>query len=132
MMKLFNTASVLFGLVGGFICQALGGWDVILKALVALVVLDYATGVLKALSTKTLSSAVGFKGLIKKTVIFIVVATAVIIQSVIGEAVPLREITIIFFLCNEGISLLENAAEFVPIPEKLKEALIQLRERDVE
>ena len=132
MMKLFNTASVVFGLVGGFICQALGGWDVILKALVALVILDYVTGVLKALSTKTLSSAVGFKGLIKKTVIFIVVATAVIIQSVIGEAVPLREITIIFFLCNEGISLLENAAEFVPIPEKLKEALIQLRERDVE
>ena len=131
-MKLFNTASIMFGLVGGFICQALGGWDVILKALVALVILDYVTGVLKALSTKTLSSAVGFKGLIKKTVIFIVVATAVIIQSVIGEAVPLREITIIFFLCNEGISLLENAAEFVPIPEKLKEALIQLRERDVE
>lgn len=131
-MKLFNTASVVFGLVGGFICQALGGWDVILKALVALVILDYVTGVLKALSTKTLSSAVGFKGLIKKTVIFIVVATAVIIQSVIGEAVPLREITIIFFLCNEGISLLENAAEFVPIPEKLKDALIQLRERDVE
>lgn len=129
MMKLFNTASVVFGLVGGFICQALGGWDVILKALVALVVLDYITGVLKALSTKTLSSAVGFKGLIKKTVIFIVVATAVIIQSVIGEAVPLREITIIFFLCNEGISLLENAAEFVPIPEKLKDALIQLREK---
>ena len=133
MMKLFNTASVVFGLVGGFICQALGGWDVILKALVALVILDYVTGVLKALSTKTLSSAVGFKGLIKKTVIFIVVATAVIIQSVIGEAVPLREITIIFFLCNEGISLLENAAEFVPIPEKLKDALIQLREKsDVE
>ena len=131
-MKLFNTASIMFGLVGGFICQALGGWDVILKALVALVILDYVTGVLKALSTKTLSSAVGFKGLIKKTVIFIVVATAVIIQTVIGEAVPLREITIIFFLCNEGISLLENAAEFVPIPEKLKEALIQLRERDVE
>ena len=133
MMKLFNTASVVFGLVGGFVCQALGGWDVILKALVALVILDYVTGVLKALSTKTLSSAVGFKGLIKKTVIFIVVATAVIIQSVIGEAVPLREITIIFFLCNEGISLLENAAEFVPIPEKLKDALIQLREKsDVE
>ena len=132
-MKLFNTASVVFGLVGGFICQALGGWDVILKALVALVILDYVTGVLKALSTKTLSSAVGFKGLIKKTVIFIVVATAVIIQSVIGKAVPLREITIIFFLCNEGISLLENAAEFVPIPEKLRETLIQLREKsDVE
>lgn len=128
-MKLFNTASIIFGLVGGFICKSLGGWDVIIKALVALVVLDYVTGVLKALSTKTLSSAVGFKGLIKKTVIFIVVATAVIIQSVIGEAVPLREITIIFFLCNEGISLLENAAEFVPIPEKLKDALIQLREK---
>ena len=129
MVKLFNWFSVVGGLVGGFLSQYLGGYDVILKALIALVVLDYATGVLKAIYTKTLSSSIGFKGLIRKIVIFIVIATAVIIQTVIGDAIPLREIVIIFFVCNEGISLLENASEFVPIPDKLRETLIQLREK---
>ena len=130
MGKFFNQLSIVGGIVGGFFCKLLGGWDAILSALVALVILDYITGVLKAIVTKTLSSSVGFKGLIKKVVIFIVVATAVVIQSVVGDAVPLREIVIVFFLCNEGISLLENASEFVPIPEKLKETLIQLRDKE--
>lgn len=130
MGKFFNQLSIVGGIVGGFFCKLLGGWDTILSALVALVILDYITGVLKAIVTKTLSSTVGFKGLIKKVVIFIVVATAVVIQSVVGDAVPLREIVIVFFLCNEGISLLENASEFVPIPEKLKETLIQLRDKE--
>lgn len=128
--KMFNGISIVGGIVGGFLCQWLGGWDVILKALIALVILDYVTGVLKAITNKTLSSQIGFKGLIRKIVIFIVVATAVIIQTVVGDAIPLREVTIIFFLCNEGISLLENASEFVPIPDKLKDTLIQLREKD--
>jgi toxin secretion/phage lysis holin len=127
-VKLFNGFSVAVGVAGGFLCQLLGGWDVMLKALVALVILDYVTGVLKGIYTKTLSSEIGFKGLIRKIVIFIVVATAVIVQSIVGDSIPLREIVIIFFVCNEGISLLENASEFVPIPEKLKETLIQLRE----
>ena len=129
-LKVFNWFSIVGGIAGGFLCQWLGGWDVILKALVTLVILDYVTGVLKAIATNTLSSAIGFKGLIRKIVIFIVVATAVIVQSVIGNAIPLREIVIIFFVCNEGISLLENASEFVPIPQKLKETLIQLREKN--
>lgn len=126
--KIFNVLSIAVGIVGGFLSQFLGGWDFIVKALIALVVLDYATGVLKAIYKKTLSSAVGFKGLIRKIIIFIVVGVAVIIQGVLGDAIPLREIVIIFFICNEAISLLENASEFVPIPEKLKEALIQLRD----
>ena len=126
--KWFNTVSIVGGIVGGFLCQWLGGWDVIIKALFMLVVLDYVTGVLKAFYTKTLSSEVGFKGLIRKIVIFIVIATAVIIQMVVGNVIPLREVTITFFLCNEGISLLENASEFVPIPDKLKDTLIQLRD----
>ncbi|MBQ3513422.1 MAG: phage holin family protein [Lachnospiraceae bacterium] len=130
MGKFFNQLSIVGGIVGGFFCKLLGGWDTILSALIALVILDYITGVLKAIVTKSLSSSVGFKGLVKKVVIFIVVATAVVVQSVVGEAVPLREIVIVFFLCNEGISLLENASEFVPIPEKLKETLIQLRDKE--
>lgn len=132
MEKLFNNISIIGGIVGGFICQYLGGWDVILKALVALVVLDYVTGVLKAIYTKTLSSSIGFKGLIRKVTVFIVVATAYIVQCVIGDAIPLRDIVIIFFVCNEGISLLENASEFIPIPDKLKDTLIQLRDKNKE
>lgn len=127
--KVFNWFSIVGGVVGGFLCQYLGGWDVILKALVALVILDYVTGVLKAIKKKTLSSEIGFIGLLRKIVIFITVATAVIIQSVTGDAIPLREIVIIFFVCNEGISLLENASEFIPIPDKLKETLVQLRDK---
>lgn len=127
--KMFNGMSIAGGIVGGFLCQCLGGWDVILRGLVALVILDYITGLLKAIYTKTLSSEIGFRGLIRKIVIFVVIATAVIVQSVVGDSIPLREITIIFFLCNEAISLLENASEFVPIPERLKETLIQLRDK---
>lgn len=130
MDKLFNNVSIVGGIVGGFLCQFLGGWDVILKALVTLVILDYITGVLKAIYTKRLSSAIGFKGLIRKIIVFIVVATAFIVQHVIGDAIPLRDIVIIFFICNEGISLLENASEFIPVPEKLKETLIQLRDKN--
>lgn len=130
MGKFFNSWSVVGGIVGGFLCHWLGGWDTLLKALVALVILDYVTGVLKALYTKTLSSETGFKGLIKKIIVFIVVATAYTIQTVVGDAVPLRDIVIMFFVCNEGISLLENASEFVPIPQKLKDTLIQLRDKE--
>ena len=130
--KLFNNVSIVGGIVGGFLCQWLGGWDVTLKALVALVILDYITGILKGIYNKNLSSHIGFRGLIRKIIIFIVVATAVIIQSVVGDAIPLREIVIIFFVCNEGISLLENASEFIPIPERLKEVLIQLRDENDE
>ena len=54
------------------------------------------------------------------------------IQGVVGDAIPLREITIVFYICNEGISLLENASEFIPLPQKLKDTLIQLREKEEE
>ena len=129
MTKLFNWISIVGGVVGGFFARYLGGYDDILRVLVILVVLDYITGVLKAISTKTLSSSVGFKGLIKKILIFAVVATAVSVQIIVGDTVPLREIVIIFFICNEAISLLENASEFIPIPAQLREVLIQLREK---
>ena len=90
-------------------------------------VLDYVTGLLKSIYNKKLSSEVGFKGIIKKIIIFIFISTAYIVQCLLGNEVPLREITILFFIANEGISLIENASEFVPIPKKFKEVLIQLR-----
>lgn len=128
MERIFNMTSVISGIIGGVATYLLGGWDIMLKALVALVILDYITGVLKGIYTKTLSSEIGFKGLIKKIIVFMVVATACVISRILDNSIPLREITIIFFVSNEGISLLENASQLVPIPIKLKEVLIQLRE----
>ena len=130
MEKYFNNISIVFGLVGGFICSFLGGWDMLLKSIVILVILDYITGLLKSIYNKKLSSNTGFRGLIKKIIIFIVIATAYVIQGVLESVIPLREITIVFFICNEAISLLENASEFVPIPSKLKEVLVQLRDKE--
>ena len=132
MDKLFNWISVIGGVIGGFLAYWLGGWDTLLKTIVCLVVLDYITGWIKAILHKKLSSEIGFKGLLKKIVMFIVIAVAYAIQGLMGGTVPLREVVIMFYIANEALSLLENAAEFVPVPDKLKEILLQLRDRGVE
>lgn len=129
MEKYFNTVSILVGIVGGFICKHLGGFDMLLGVIITLVVLDYLTGILKAIYNKQLSSEVGYKGIIKKVFIFIVIATAYEIQKVVGNNIPLREMTLVFFISNEAISLLENASEFIPIPEQLRDVLVQLRDK---
>ena len=130
MDKLFNWFSMVFGLFGGILSYWLGGWDVLLKTIVFLAVTDYITGVIKGIYEKELSSETGFKGLLKKIVMFIVIAVAFSIQELIGNTIPLREVVIMFYICNEALSLLENAAVFVPIPDKLKDVLIQLRDKD--
>ncbi|WP_337814436.1 phage holin family protein [Intestinibacter sp.] len=128
MEKYFNIVSIISSLVGGFICKHLGGWDMLLCCIITLVVLDYLTGVLKAIYNKQLSSEIGFRGIIKKVFIFIVIAVAYEIQKVIGDSIALREMTLMFFIANEAISLLENVSEYIPIPEKLKGMLVQLRD----
>lgn len=130
MDKVFNWISIIFGMVGGFLTYWLGGWDVLLKTIVFLAVLDYITGMIKGIYTKTLSSETGFKGLLKKIVMFIVIAVSFVIQGLIGGNIPLREVVIMFYICNEALSLLENAALFTPIPDRLKEVLLQLRDKD--
>lgn len=129
-MKDFNQISIITGIVGGVIARFFGGWDALLRTIVFLAVLDYATGIIKGLYTKSLSSDIGFKGLLKKIVMFIVIAVAHSIQILLNDAVALREIVIMFYVCNEALSLLENAAMFVPVPDRLKEVLLQLREND--
>lgn len=132
MDKLFNWFSMVFGVIGGILSYWLGGWDVLLKTIVFLAVVDYITGVIKGIYTKQLSSETGFKGLLKKIVMFIVIAVSYSIQNLVGNTIPLREIVIMFYICNEALSLLENAAVFVPIPDKLRDVLIQLRDKDTE
>lgn len=137
MDKIFNSHSIILGVIGGLFTFLFGKLDIIFYTLVAFLILDYITGLIKAFYTKTVSSEIGKKGLLKKVMTLIIVAVAVLIHRLIAEIIPdlnapLREIVIMFYICNEGISILENASEFLPIPTKLKNTLAQLRERNDE
>ena len=129
MEKLFNDCSLCLGIIGGFLGWLLGGFDILLVTLIVLIILDYLSGVLTAISQKTLSSEVGLKGIIRKFVMLLVVAGMTAIQAALLPGLPLREMVIVFFISNEGISVLENAASLgIPFPEKLKSVLLQLRD----
>lgn len=131
MKEIWNWIQIAFTALGGFIGWFLGGMDGFLYALIAFAVIDYITGVLCAISDKTLSSEVGFKGICRKVLIFTMVGIGNILDIyVLGETGVLRTAVIFFYLSNEGVSLLENAAHLgLPIPEKLKEVLEQLHNR---
>ena len=130
MEKIFNITSVVVGVGGGLLSFIFGGLDVLIYALLGLTIIDFITGLIKAVYTKTLSSEICFKGLLKKITIYLVVATAVIVNNVIGGNIPIREVVITFFICNEGLSLLENVAVMTPVPEQLKNVLLQLRDKN--
>jgi len=117
--------------IGGWIGWFLGGADGFLYALIAFVVIDYITGVMCAVVDKKLSSAVGFKGIFKKVLIFALVGIGHILDTqVIGSGSVLRTAVIFFYISNEGVSLVENAAYLgLPIPKKLKAVLEQLHDR---
>ena len=131
MKVLWNTAQVFFAAIGGWLGYFLGGCDGLLIALVVFVAVDYITGVMCAVSDKKLSSEVGFKGICRKVLIFLLVGIANIVDvQVIGTGSVLRTAVIFFYLSNEGVSLLENAAHLgLPVPEKMKDILAQLHDR---
>ena len=131
-MKEFWTAiQVVFAGIGGWLGWFLGGCDGLLYALLAFVVIDYITGIMCAVVDKKLSSEVGFKGIFKKVLIFALVGMGHILDTrIIGAGSVLRTAVIFFYLSNEGVSLLENAAYLgLPIPQKLKSVLKQLHDR---
>lgn len=128
MEKYFNSISMVFGLIGGVVVSFLGGMDTILHVIMFLVIADYLTGIAKGIKLKNLSSAIGFAGLMKKVMIFVVIAVAVELEKLTGNSIPLREVVIMFYIANEGISLLENISEFLPLPEKLKQYFLQIRD----
>jgi len=128
MLKYFNGLSIGVGVVVGMIAKMLGGWDLFLKALLLAIILDYITGLLKGLYTKKLSSEIGYRGFIKKVTILIMVAAAQVVNVVLAPQLAIREIVITFFLCNELLSLIENAAVMdMKIPAVLKDILIKQR-----
>lgn len=131
MDKLFNWVSVSTAVVGGTFGILFGGFDKMLIALLIIMAVDYITGVIKAIYNKKLSSEIGFKGLLKKTVILAVVVLSNTLQELTGGEIEIRSVVIMFYIANEGISILENvAAVSDAIPPGLKEVLLQLRDRD--
>lgn len=131
MKEFWNTIQLIFTAIGGWLGYFLGGCDGLLYALVAFVIIDYITGVMCAINDKTLSSEVGFRGICRKVLIFLLVGIANILDvQVIGTGSVLRTAAIFFYISNEGVSLLENAAHLgLPVPEKIKTVLEQLHDR---
>ena len=131
MKEFWTTIQVVFAGIGGWLGWFLGGCDGLLYALLAFVVIDYITGIMCAVVDKKLSSEVGFKGIFKKVLIFALVGIGHILDTrVIGSGSGMRTAVIFFYLSNEGVSLLENAAYLgLPIPQKLKSVLEQLHDR---
>ena len=131
MKEIWTSIQIGITTLGGFLGWFLGGMDGFLYALIAFAVIDYLTGVMCAIADKTLSSAVGFEGICRKVLIFAMVGIGNIIDvNVLGQPGVIRTAVIFFYLSNEGVSLLENAAHLgLPVPDRLKEVLEQLHKR---
>ena len=132
MKVLWNVNQLTFATIGGFIGWFWGGCDGLIYALITFVVIDYITGVMCAIVSKNLSSEIGFKGLFRKVLIFMLVGIAnVIDMQIIGAGSALKIAVEFFFISNEGVSILENSAFLgVPIPDELKKVLKQIKNHD--
>ena len=133
MRDIWSFIQVGFAAVGGWLGYFLGGMDGFIYALITFVVVDYITGLMCAILDKKLSSEIGFRGIFKKILIFSLVAIGHIIdKSVIGDGSVIRTAVIFFYLSNEGISILENTVHIgLPVPQKLKDILEQLHDRNI-
>lgn len=132
MKNVWNWMQAALAAIGGGLGWFFGELDGFFYALIAFVVIDYLTGVMCAIVDKDLSSEVGFKGIFRKVLIFVMVGAGHILDAqVIGTGDALRTAVIFFYISNEGVSLLENAAHIgLPVPEKLKAVLAQLHDRE--
>ena len=131
MKEFWTTIQIAITAIGGWLGWFLGGCDGLLYALIAFAAVDYITGVMCAIVDKKLSSSVGFKGIFRKVLIFVMVSIANILDAqVIGNGSVLRTAVIFFYISNEGVSLLENASHLgLPVPEAVKVVLKQLHDR---
>ena len=132
MKEYWTIFQFVFTAIGGWLGWFLGGCDGLLYTLLVFVIADYITGVLCAIIDKKLDSKEGFQGICRKAVIFLLVGIAQMVDvNVIRNGSVIRTAVIFFYLSNEGVSVLENSAHLgLPVPEKLKDVLEQLHDRD--
>ena len=128
-MKTWQWIQAVFTALGGWLGWFLGGCDGLIYALIAFVVIDYITGLMCAVVNKQLSSEIGFKGIFRKVLIFMLVGVGNIVdKQLVGSGSVIRTAVVFFYLSNEGISIIENAGILgLPIPQKLKDVLAQLK-----
>lgn len=123
-----NIISFIISTLATTIVYYLGGWDIALQTLLIIILLDYITGVCKAIHNKKLNSEIGLRGIIKKVGYLIIVAVSVILDRIAGNTGAIRTLVIYFFVANEGISILENWGGMgLPLPQKLTDVLEQMK-----
>jgi len=132
MNSIIDNFKIAAAALGGILGWFLGGFDSLIYALIAFVAMDYVTGVLVAIHNKKVSSEIGFKGICKKILIFVLVSMGNIIdQYILGSGSALRTLLIMFYLSNEGISIIENTGKMgLPFPRKLKDVIEKLKDND--
>lgn len=132
MDKIFNALSLVMAAIGLWLGLFLGPFNGLLIALACFIVADYITGVASAVINKKMSSAVGFRGILRKVLILCIVGVANLLDVyVLKSGEMLRAMVIFFYIANEGLSILENAGECgLPIPKKIREVLAQLRNKN--
>ena len=128
--NLVRITKIVFASIGGFMSYIFGGFDSLLIALLSLMVLDYISGITKAIYNRKLNSHIGFKGLLKKVMIILVIVLVSVLQKALSGAVPLRDVVLMFYLANEGISIIENLGTVIPIPDKVKQFFEQLQSNE--
>ena len=126
-----ETVNIIIAAFNTTVVYLFGGFDVAMQCLLTLIVLDYITGIIKAYINKDLSSSIGFKGIVKKVSVLILVALAVLVDKITGETGAIRTLVIYYFVANEGLSIIENLGQAgLPIPKAIKDALLALKKED--
>jgi toxin secretion/phage lysis holin len=126
-----ETLCVILGGITTALVYLLGGFDIALQCLLIAIALDYISGIIKAFTTKTLSSRIGFNGIVKKLGILLLVMVGVLVDRVSGNTGAIRTLVIYYFVANEGLSIIENLSiAGIPIPSSLKNALKVIRKEN--
>lgn len=123
--------SSVLACIGTTFVYLIGGMDIAITCLLIAIALDYISGIIKAYECKVLSSKIGFRGILKKVGVLVVVMLSVLIDRVAGNTGAIRTLVVYYFVANEGLSIIENLAEAgVPIPKSLKKALKTLKKEN--
>lgn len=122
---------MLIGVLGGFCSYLLGGWDILVTTIIIFMILDYVSGMSASWLTKSWSSEIGYKGILKKGMIIVMIIMSVRLDSILGDEMIFRNVVTFFYISNEGISIIENCVKLgLPIPAKIKNALEQIKEEN--
>lgn len=128
MNKVIDICLVFWNFIMSSFSYVMGGIDNLLIMFLVVMIIDYLTGICKAIINKKLNSIVGLKGIIKKFGYLLIIALSVLIDKILGDSSAISALVIYFFIANEGISILENWGQMgLPLPSKLKEIFEQLK-----